>query len=187
MPVTGYMSDSKLAALSGTITKPGSTFNVLHWVLSTWCLSIATQIISTSLIAGMIWWHARRNPAAKSRYVSLIGIIVESGAIYTLSTIFLLAFAELKKQSGDILAMMTTQIATIVTTLIIIRVELNRSKAMGTWGSSDLTKKNQSFALRPMTFGSGYQHSSGQDSSIRVTVPTLSGSDAEQKEVKCTV
>lgn len=108
--VTGYVSDAKLAALSG-IVKPGSTFDVLHWILSTWCLSIATQIISTSLIAGMIWWHARRNPATKSRYVSLIGIIVESGAIYTLSTIFLLAFSELKTQTGDILVMMTTQIA----------------------------------------------------------------------------
>ncbi|KAF5324363.1 hypothetical protein D9619_011107 [Psilocybe cf. subviscida] len=185
--VTGYVSDSKLAAISGNV-KPTSVFEVLNWILSTWCLSIATQVISTSLIAGRIWWHARHNPVARSRYMSLIAIIVESGAIYTLSTAFLLAFADLKTQAGALIAHMTTQLATIVPTLIIIRVELDRNKAMRTWGGSDLTKKNQSFALRPMVFGSACRRDSGHgDSFPQISIPTLAASDVDLKEAKCAV
>lgn len=108
--VAGYVSIGKLVVLSSG-GQPASVFEVLHWILASWCLSIATQVISTCLIAGMIWWHARRNVAAKRRYAALIAIIMESGVAYTLSTVFLLVFAELKTQAGAIPAHMVTQIA----------------------------------------------------------------------------
>jgi surface polysaccharide O-acyltransferase-like enzyme len=90
---------------------PTSIFEILKWVLATWCLSIATQVISTALIAWKIWQHARLNPVAKSRYMSLIAIIVESGAIYTMSTAFLMALADRKTQAGAIPGDMTAQLA----------------------------------------------------------------------------
>lgn len=104
------MAITRLAHITGNL-QPKSIFEILNWILSTWCLSIATQVISTGLIAGKIWWHAQRNTVSKSRYISLIAIVVESGAIYTLSTAFLLAFADLKTQAGAIIGDMTTQIA----------------------------------------------------------------------------
>lgn len=50
---------------------------------------------------------------AKSRYLSIIAVVVESGAILTISTTFLLAFVDHKAQAGAILAGMATQIAVI--------------------------------------------------------------------------
>lgn len=77
---------------------------------------------------------------------------------------------------------------TIVPTLIIIRVELDRNKAMRTWGGSDLTKKNQSFGLRPMAFGSACRRDSGHgDSFPQISIPTLAASDVDLKEAKCAV
>lgn len=63
---------------------------------------MATQLISTTLIAGKIWWHAKRNPTSRSRYLSLIALVVESGAVFTLTSAALLVCAALKIQAGDI-------------------------------------------------------------------------------------
>ncbi|KAF8178484.1 hypothetical protein BJ912DRAFT_1063133 [Pholiota molesta] len=123
--VTGYISIKLLSAI--TLNSLNSLFAIGKWVLATWSLSIATQIISTGLIAGKIWWHARRISGSKAQYLSVIAIVVESGAIYTVATIFLLAFFDIKTQAGAIIGDMTAQIATIVPTLIILRVEFLRS------------------------------------------------------------
>lgn len=108
--VTGAIGIARLAQITGKMEST-SIFEILNWMLSTWSLFIATQLIATGLIAGKIWWHAQRNPIAKSRYTSLILVVIESGAILTLSTTFLLALVDYKTQAGAILADMATQIA----------------------------------------------------------------------------
>ncbi|KAF5324325.1 hypothetical protein D9619_011082 [Psilocybe cf. subviscida] len=173
--VTGYVTESKIAAISSNL-QPSTLFEILDWEILFRCLSIAPQLISTSLIAGMIVWHARRNPVAKSRYVPLIVIIGVSGAIYTISAIVLLAFIVLKTEAGEILAQMITQITTIVPTLVIIRVELTR----GTGITSRLTSGSQNVTTHPINFGSGHRE---QDLSVQVTVSSLTASDS-QKELQ---
>lgn len=106
----GYIALGRICQITGDI-QPTSLFQILNLLLVTWCLSIGTQVISTGLIAGKIWWHAKRSHVSKSRYISLIAIIIESGAIFTVSTAFLLAFFDLKTQSGGIIADITTQTA----------------------------------------------------------------------------
>ena len=106
----GYMSIAKLTRISPTDIN--GIFLITRWILTTWCLSIATQIISTGLIAGRIWWISRRNSgASKSRYTNLISIIIESGAIYTLSTVFLLTLFDLKAAAGAVAGNITAQVA----------------------------------------------------------------------------
>ncbi|KAF9471450.1 hypothetical protein BDN70DRAFT_976351 [Pholiota conissans] len=107
--LTGYISIKQLAGIS--VNSLDSLFIIGKWILATWALSISTQVICTSLIAGKIWWHARHSAGSKARYLSAIAIVVESGALYTIATIFLLAFFDMKTQAGAIIGDMTAQIA----------------------------------------------------------------------------
>ncbi|KAF5324160.1 hypothetical protein D9619_011110 [Psilocybe cf. subviscida] len=173
--VIGYISNSKLTAISGNVHSI-SVSPVLNLLLPMWCLLIATQVISTSLIVGKIWWYVRCDPVAKSRYVPVIAIIVESGAIYTLSTILLLALTDRKTYAGTILGHITTQIATIVPTLIIIRAELSRGKDMGILGRPDLTGRNESLNARPIVFRPTHQQDLDEDPSVQITLPAPSAS-----------
>lgn len=99
--VTGTLGITKLSQISGNL-QATSIFEILDWMISTWSLFMATQLISTTLIAGKIWWHAKRNPTSRSRYLSLIALVVESGAVFTLTSAALLVCAVLKIQAGDI-------------------------------------------------------------------------------------
>ncbi|KAF5319531.1 hypothetical protein D9619_008339 [Psilocybe cf. subviscida] len=164
--VTGYIGLSKLAQITGDL-QPDSIFNILDWLIPTWSLFIATELLSTVLIAGKIWWHAKRDPVAKSFYLSLISVVVESGAILTLSTTFLLAFMDRETQTGAILADMATQIATIAPTLIIIRVELLRST------------KRQLFINQTTGYDPDQQQS---EPPVQILVTTLSVSELNTNE-----
>lgn len=108
--VIGYIALGIGSQLSGHVVIT-NLLHVKNLMIPYWSLSLGTQIISTSLIAGRIWWHAKRNSVSKSRYISLIAIIVESGAIFALSTVFLLAFFDLQVLAAGILSDMSAQIA----------------------------------------------------------------------------
>jgi hypothetical protein len=185
--VTGYISIKLLSAI--TLNSLNSLFVIGKWVLATWSLSISTQIISTGLIAGKIWWHARRISGSKAQYLSVIAIVVESGAIYTVATIFLLAFFDMKTQAGAIIGDMTAQIAvsyralitlnfdselvhdqTIVPTLIILRVEFLRS--------DNSTYKSNASSNKKISPGASVALSSfpARNEAVQMEVTTLASS-----------
>ncbi|KAF8953245.1 hypothetical protein BDZ97DRAFT_625499 [Flammula alnicola] len=121
---TSYATVADLANLSSlqTLFRAGNT------ILAAWALSIATQFSVSCAIAGRIMWISRGVPSlASHRYFSVIWIIVESGAIYCITTVLLLTFFDLKTQAGGIIGGVLAQICAIVPTLIIVRVGLRRS------------------------------------------------------------
>ena len=67
---------------------------VHNWLVATWVLSLATQLGATLLIGYKIWKSMRWNSQGvrASRFSSL-WILVESGALYSITTVFLLGFS----------------------------------------------------------------------------------------------
>jgi hypothetical protein len=90
-PVTGYTA---LVNLSRNETV--FTARVHNWLIATWCLSIATQFGATLMIGYRFWksikWNSTWKGIRKSR-LDVLWILVESGALYSVTTIFLLGFS----------------------------------------------------------------------------------------------
>ncbi|KAF9481324.1 hypothetical protein BDN70DRAFT_876476 [Pholiota conissans] len=125
--VTGFIATS-IIAHGGDASWP----LILKYLLASWSLSIIIQVSATCLIAYRIWFLAADIPAhvgpaeekERTNYTSIIWVIVESGVIYTVSTIILLAFFELNSQASNIIGKALGQISAIVPTLILVRVNL---------------------------------------------------------------
>jgi hypothetical protein len=109
-PVTGYTGLVNLSHLSPTET----VFlpRVHNWLIATWCLSIATQFGATLMIGYRFWksirWNSTRNGIRKSR-LDVLWILVESGALYSVTMMFLLGFSE--TNTGAIFAASLGQIS----------------------------------------------------------------------------
>ncbi|ESK87499.1 hypothetical protein Moror_10911 [Moniliophthora roreri MCA 2997] len=100
---------------------------VIPWLTAIWAMSLAVQGICTLLIASKIWWDSRTSRKAgfgSSRQMSVVWTIVESGAVYSISTVFLMTFFLLKTQVGAIIGDPLGQISAIVPTTIVVRVGL---------------------------------------------------------------
>ncbi|KAF9461738.1 hypothetical protein BDZ94DRAFT_1263229 [Collybia nuda] len=103
------------------------TSDILSWITSTFVLTIVTQITATALIASRIYYASRMSIAGsayKTRYMSLVWLVVESGAIYTSAALIQLITYLLKMNAGVILEFMLAQLSAIVPILIVIRVGL---------------------------------------------------------------
>ncbi|KAG6872532.1 hypothetical protein C0995_009106 [Termitomyces sp. Mi166 len=113
--------------VANALARHSSVFDptILSWITSTFVLNIATQITATSLIAFRIY-HALNftGPKFQVRYMSLIWLIVESGAIYTSAAIIQLITYLLKMNVGVIMEFTLAQICGITPNLILIRVVL---------------------------------------------------------------
>ncbi|KAH9984752.1 hypothetical protein BJV77DRAFT_1071867 [Russula vinacea] len=90
--VTGYTAISNLSHLSATETV--FLARVHNWLVATWCLSIATQFGATLMIGYRFWKSIKwsTNTVRESR-LAVLWILVESGALYSVTTIFLLGFS----------------------------------------------------------------------------------------------
>ncbi|KAI0320389.1 hypothetical protein OF83DRAFT_1169332 [Amylostereum chailletii] len=96
------------------------------WLLAMWSLSIAVQVSATLLIAWKIWRTVSwRGMGARRNQLSVFWIIIESGALYSFSTILVLAFYSAKANCGAILGSILGQLSATVPYLILVRVELN--------------------------------------------------------------
>ena len=79
---------------------------VTTWLVALWAMSVTLQVLCTTLIASKIWWDShliKKAGFGLHRQMSVVWIIVESGAIYSISTIFLMTFFLLKTQAGAII------------------------------------------------------------------------------------
>ncbi|KAG6806789.1 hypothetical protein H0H93_002447, partial [Arthromyces matolae] len=77
--------------------------SILSWITSTFVLNIATQLTATALITIRIYSAlnlADSKFKTRSHYMSLVWLIVESGAIYTSSALVQLITYLLKMNAG---------------------------------------------------------------------------------------
>ena len=91
-PGTGYAAVASVAQLSAT----SNTFvaRVHNWLVATWSLSIATQLGATLLIGYRVWMSIQWNPTGtQTSHRAVLWTLVESGALYTVTTAFLLGFS----------------------------------------------------------------------------------------------
>ncbi|KZT20119.1 hypothetical protein NEOLEDRAFT_1076408, partial [Neolentinus lepideus HHB14362 ss-1] len=100
------------------------TAGIADFGTASFAISLALNILMTSLIAGRIYVLARRNAAVLSsrhtkQYMTIVGIILESGALFTAAQVVFLAIWHLSK-AGHCTAWHFLRC--IVPTLIIVRV-----------------------------------------------------------------
>jgi hypothetical protein len=113
-PVTGYTGLANLSHLSPTETV--FVPRVHNWLIATWCLSIATQFGATLMIGYRFWkpigWNStrtRNGPGIRKSRLDVLWILVECGALYSVTTIFLLGFSS--TNTGTIFAASLGQIS----------------------------------------------------------------------------
>lgn len=75
--VSSYTALARLASFAPT--EPLFLKSLARWILSTWSLSLATQVGATLLIAYRIW--ANRVPGMRQSMI-VFWMVVESGAVY---------------------------------------------------------------------------------------------------------
>jgi len=126
--VTGYTALVNLSRISPTDT--GTVFlpRVHNLLLATWTLSVATQFGATVLIGYRILKAIRwSSKGIRASRLSVLWIVVESGALYSVTTIFLLGFSS--TNTGAIFANSLGQISALGPTLIIVRAGLKGSSS----------------------------------------------------------
>ncbi|KAI0827051.1 hypothetical protein BC628DRAFT_1502452 [Trametes gibbosa] len=106
--------------------------NIAEWGTALFSLSLATNIVVTSLIATRIWWIARQASHTLGRrhaekYKNAVAIIIESGAIYSFCLMTLLILYCQQTNAQYIAYDSLAQIMGIVPTLIVVRVGLGIS------------------------------------------------------------
>jgi len=121
-----------------TVSTGVFTSNVQHWITAFFIITLVTNFTCTCLIAGRIWWIHRttkgRIASGPNLAASMI-LVIESGAIYTLCLIILMALYGSGTYAQYIALDAVTQLIGIVFLLIIVRVGLGlspeRSKRQG--------------------------------------------------------
>ncbi|KAH9955928.1 hypothetical protein BC827DRAFT_1378836 [Russula dissimulans] len=119
--ITGFTNLGRLD-LSQTVFLP----SVINWLTASWCLSIATQFGATLLIGYRVWKSAQgTSKGIGASRLAIVWILVESGALFSVTTIFMLGFS--RANMGGIFISALGQISALGPTLIIVRVGLRGS------------------------------------------------------------
>ncbi|KAF8634299.1 hypothetical protein AX17_004251 [Amanita inopinata Kibby_2008] len=151
-----------LAVYNFSLIGPGQDVfatNIAQWGTALFSLSLATNVTVTMLIASRIWWIARQantllGKSHGRKYNNAVAIIVESGAIYSISLLILLVLYTIKSTSQYIVYDALAQIMGIVPTLIIVRVGLGVS----TQDVQTYNLTNQSHTPSATLHSAGYRH-----------------------------
>jgi len=108
-----------------------ATIKTRNWFLSYLSLSIATEALVTLAIAGRIYWVSCRafilSQSASKKSMSVFWVVIESGAIYSLTTLCMLVLVAKKLHVSNVIGSCLAQICAIVPTLIIVRVGIGES------------------------------------------------------------
>jgi len=120
---TGFIRLGRLN-LSQTVRIP----SVINWLTASWCLSIATQFGATLLIGYRFWKSVQgTSKGIGASRLAILWILVESGALYSVTTILMLGFS--RANVGAIIVTALGQISALGPTLIIVRVGLRGSSS----------------------------------------------------------
>ncbi|EJF60320.1 hypothetical protein DICSQDRAFT_63334, partial [Dichomitus squalens LYAD-421 SS1] len=153
-----------LAVYNFSKIQPGEsvfTSIITEWATALFSLSLATNVIITTLIASRIWALRRQASSTLGRrhtakYTNAMTIIIESGAIYSASVMTLLILYCRRTNAQYIIYDTVAQVMAIVPTMIIMRVGLGIStEDVATYGTRivvhDPEEGRRTFAL-PMRF-----------------------------------
>ncbi|KAI0697895.1 hypothetical protein BC835DRAFT_1305047 [Cytidiella melzeri] len=101
------------------------------WLTAYWSITIAIQATASCLIAYKILVIRNQFSHVKSvrisRSMSVVWIILESGAVLSLTTILLLGFYTAHKSAGAVVAAIGGQLSALIPVSILLRVALNNT------------------------------------------------------------
>ncbi|VDB98599.1 unnamed protein product [Peniophora sp. CBMAI 1063] len=124
------------------------------WLTAFWILSVVTQTFATGLIAWRIWstisWRAQ---AVGSREWHALLVFVESGALYSIGTVLVLAFYLRGSEIGTIVAGMLGQLSATAPYLIIVRSEARRAA-----NRASAIRSGTEYAMRDLPMTPGQAH-----------------------------
>lgn len=119
-------------ALGTASTRSGAIFNqqVGVWITANYSMTLATNLIATGLLAYRIW-RVKRDSSRflnSSALSPLLRVVIESGAIYSMSVTAALITFVTKSNGVYVLLDMLSPIISIVFNMIIVRVGLAREQ-----------------------------------------------------------
>ncbi|KAH8987456.1 hypothetical protein EDB92DRAFT_1875872 [Lactarius akahatsu] len=166
--VTGYAAFANQVSLNPTETVFLSRLQ--NWLYATWALSIATQVGATLLIGYRFWKSVHWNSKGlRGSRLSIFWILVESGALYTITTIFLVGFSS--TNTGAIFAASLGQISALAPTLIIVRAGLKSSGSSSSFTPAKGSINNPYYGPPPsQSFRRDVESGSSGDDSMVVHV-----------------
>ncbi|TBU45887.1 hypothetical protein BD309DRAFT_955294 [Dichomitus squalens] len=123
-----------------TAPQKGDVFAVQtgEWITSVYALTLATNLSSTTLLAFKIWTVTRRSAQYRSSsfLTPVLWVIIESGAIYSMTITAALISFVVKSNGVYVLLDMISPIISIVFNMLIIRVGLAHDSSFGTSGTN---------------------------------------------------
>lgn len=138
IPIIAWMATAVVGTFSTWLISQPSITNsdylvVLEeaekWVIPACSMALATNLIATSVLAYKLWSVHRRSSGmrtTRSQVYPILLIIMECGALYSLSLITILSTYIIKSNSGYIVVDMIGQIIPITFFLIIVRAAMLR-------------------------------------------------------------
>ena len=106
--------------------------NLERWNGSLFSLSLATNVVVTSLIASRIWWVSRQNSSlhdSSFKYRRVLLLVIESGAIYSSALVIEITLYFLNNNAFYIIYDPIAQLTAIVPTMIIVMTSLDLTSA----------------------------------------------------------
>ncbi|KAJ7076624.1 hypothetical protein B0H15DRAFT_790338, partial [Mycena belliarum] len=98
--VCGYTATAHLVQFSPV--DPVFAKSLSRWILSLWSMSLVTQVSATLLIAYKIWSNTFHGTMRRSGPSAVFWMVVESGAVYSITTVITMTLYVLKADSGAI-------------------------------------------------------------------------------------
>ncbi|KAI9060761.1 hypothetical protein FKP32DRAFT_1577299 [Trametes sanguinea] len=177
-------------ALLVNTAKPAASLvqaDIIHFQTAFYCLSISLNIITTLLIAGRLWYQHRqvkslRAPSAHWDYTSIIAIVVESAALYSICGIIYIPLVVRQLPLQFPITALIGSFTSIAPSLIILRVALGTAVTQETSTKASmifrLTKLRSDATASTAVASTPGQTTSGMSgamaSKVRITDPESS-------------
>ncbi|KAH9838082.1 uncharacterized protein C8Q71DRAFT_577470 [Rhodofomes roseus] len=124
-----------------------------NWITSFFSLTLATNIICTSLVALRIWWINRSIMTfVNHSYYPIIFLVLESGAVYSATLTVLIILYKTDAWFQYVLLDAISPIVGLVFSMIIIRIGLGITTARGSSGSNTADRQTTFDRRIPISF-----------------------------------
>ncbi|KAI0710094.1 hypothetical protein C8Q76DRAFT_741007 [Earliella scabrosa] len=163
-----------------------------HWIVAFFSLTLATNIICTSLVAWRIWWMNRAiMDFATHSYHPIIFLILESGAVYSATLTALLILYRTGSWFQYVLLDAISPIVGLVFSMIIIRIGLGittmRGSAIATSDSDNVRTTLGGAPRHSIQFVHSVRHASTPDTECDVDDLELHASPGRDKAEQKTI
>ncbi|KZT64357.1 hypothetical protein DAEQUDRAFT_37878 [Daedalea quercina L-15889] len=138
-----------------------------HWITAFFALTLATNIICTSLVAVRIWWINRSIMTFLGHsYYPIIFLVLESGAVYSATLTALLILYKAGSWFQYVLLDAISPIVGLVFSMIIIRIGLGITTARGSSGSDTSGHLTTAGPRIPISFAQPTRNASTLDDTV---------------------